>query len=637
MKLNERMKKLINILYENDGIISGDFLGSNLGVTSRTIRNDIKQINEMSKLIGCQVDSIVGRGYILNIFDIELFEESLESSEKEFTFLEKRLDDELNLIIKNTLSITKNTFQQIIDLLHISDSTFNKDLILLKSKIKNSEVTISKDKNNIVVFEGNETDIRGEIVYILYNNLNLDTLENNQNIIDIFGITKIQNIKNSLEKFIKETNYQLSDELFSLLLLHIAVGLHRPSVEYEPYKDARSKEVYKMIKNSLKSIDYIYKSNLTQDSWFYTNMFLTINNFYNKNIDNKIYSYLERKTIKILEQIQEETNIQFLYDSILINGLVLHLNGLIERKKFNIIFNNQNLNSIKHTYPLAYEIAIIYAKEISNIFNLNIDDNELDLITIHFGGSLERIKSHRVEPKNVVVVCGYGIAIGTLVKERLKNEFGNQFVFKAILNSNEVFNYDLSNIDYIFTTVPLDIPNHNQKIINVDIALTNTNIKDIEYHINYGETYDLLLELLSKDNFYKNVSVETSEEAIKYLASKMVENGSIDEENVQEILKREELSSTEIGNLVAIPHCFNTFSNKSAIGVMTLEKPIVWKKEKVQILFLIVLSSDKKAVWNNVFKLFYPVLTDEKAIKNIINQFNFDELINELLKARKED
>ena len=57
----------------------------------------------------------------------------------------------------------------------------------------------------------------------------------------------------------------------------------------------------------------------------------------------------------------------------------------------------------------------------------------------------------------------------------------------------------------------------------------------------------------------------------------------------------------------------------------------------VQILFLIVLSSDKKAVWNNVFKLFYPVLTDEKAIKNIINQFNFDELINELLKARKED
>ena len=637
MKLNDRMKKLINILYENDGIISGDFLGSNLGVTSRTIRNDIKQINEMSKLIGCQVDSIVGRGYILNIFDIELFEESLESTKKEFTFLEKRLDDELNLIIKNTLSITKNTFQQIIDLLHISDSTFNKDLILLKSKIKNSEVTISKDKNNIVVFEGNETDIRGEIVYILYNNLNSDTLENNQNIIDIFGITKIQNIKNSLEKFIKETNYQLSDELFSLLLLHIAVGLHRPSVEYEPYKDARSKEVYKMIKNSLKSIDYIYKSNLTQDAWFYTNMFLTINNFYNKNIDNKIYSYLERKTIKILEQIQEETNIQFLYDSILINGLVLHLNGLIERKKFNIIFNNQNLNSIKHTYPLAYEIAIIYAKEISNIFNLNIDDNELDLITIHFGGSLERIKSHKVEPKNVVVVCGYGIAIGTLVKERLKNEFGKQFVFKAILNSSEVFNYDLSNIDYIFTTVPLDIPNYNQKIINVDIALTNTNIKDIEYHINYGETYDLLLELLSKDNFYKNVSVETSEEAIKYLASKMVENGSIDKENVQDILKREELSSTEIGNLVAIPHCFNTFSNKSAIGVMTLKKPIIWKKEKVQILFLIVLSSDKKAVWNNVFKLFYPVLTDEKAIKNIINQFNFDELINELLKARKED
>jgi lichenan operon transcriptional antiterminator len=129
MKLNDRMKKLINILYENDGIISGDFLGSNLGVTSRTIRNDIKQINEMSKLIGCQVDSIVGRGYILNIFDIELFEESLESTKKEFTFLEKRLDDELNLIIKNTLSITKNTFQQIRSLLNVESLICNKSII----------------------------------------------------------------------------------------------------------------------------------------------------------------------------------------------------------------------------------------------------------------------------------------------------------------------------------------------------------------------------------------------------------------------------------------------------------------------------------------------------------------------------
>ena len=50
MKLNKRRKKLINILLENDGILSGAFLASKLDVTSRTIRNDIKYINELSKL-----------------------------------------------------------------------------------------------------------------------------------------------------------------------------------------------------------------------------------------------------------------------------------------------------------------------------------------------------------------------------------------------------------------------------------------------------------------------------------------------------------------------------------------------------------------------------------------------------------
>ncbi len=637
MKLNKRRKKLINILLENDGILSGAFLASKLDVTSRTIRNDIKYINELSKLIGCQIDSIVGRGYSLVIFDKNLFEKTLSSNDKSYTFIDKRLNDETTLIIKNTLSINNYTFQQITDLLHISDSTLNKDLILLKSNINNPEVTIIKNKQNIVVYEGKENDIRGEIVYSLYKNSDAFVIEESKNITDIFGIEQILTIKNCLKKFIEEINYQLSDELFGFLLLHIAVGLYRPSIEIEPYKDTRSKEVHKMIQKSLKSIDDIYNSNLQADSYFYTSLVLTMNNLLNQNIDNDLYTKLESKTIEILDTIQKETNIQFLYDSILINGLVLHLNGLIERQKFNIVFHNQNLESIKRTYPLAYEIAIIYSKEVSTLFNLKIDENEIDLITIHFGGSLERIKTHKISTKNVVIVCGYGFAMGTLVKERLKNEFNNQFVFKAILNSYEINSYDLSDIDYIFSTIPIDIKDNNHKVINVDVALTNTNIKVIEEHINYGDTYDVLLELLTKENFYRNVSVETSEEAIKYLAEKMVKNGSIDKENVEEILKREDLSSTEIGNLVAIPHCFNTFSNKSAIGVMSLEKPIIWKKEKVQIIFLIVLSSDKKPVWNNIFRLFYPMLTDEKTIKNIIETFDYNELINTLLKARKED
>lgn len=121
MKLNKRRKKLINILLENDGILSGAFLASKLDVTSRTIRNDIKYINELSKLIGCQIDSIVGRGYSLVIFDKNLFEKTLSSNDKSYTFIDKRLNDETTLIIKNTLSINNYTFQQITDLLHISD------------------------------------------------------------------------------------------------------------------------------------------------------------------------------------------------------------------------------------------------------------------------------------------------------------------------------------------------------------------------------------------------------------------------------------------------------------------------------------------------------------------------------------
>lgn len=626
MKFNNNMYQLINLLLQNDGITPGSFLASSLGVTTRTIRNYIKNINELSEGIGCEITSVVGRGYILNIKESEKFYETLNSFSTPSNYIEERLKEELLIIIKNTLKISYFTFNQILNELNISDATLNKDLFLIKSSFKENNVRIEKNKNNILIVTGEENSVRGWISQVIYKNSDLLNIENDTYINRIFPNGLINEISKNLNIFIEEVNYQLSDELFNIFVLYVAIGLFRPPVNLKPFKDKRSSQVNNMIKKSLKLIDNIYNSELVIDTWFYTRMILSMNNMFHQNIDNILYFNLESKIVDILQVIQNDTGIQFLLDSILINGLVLHLNSLFERQEFNIRIHNQTLDVIKMHYPLAYEIAILFCKNISNMYDILIDESEIGLIAIHFGGSLERLESHTITPKNVVIVCGHGIAMAMLVKERLKNEFGDQIIVKAVLNSKELLNYDLDNIDYIFTTIPLEIEEQN-KVINVDISMSDTNIKSIEKQLYYKSAHESLLSLFSKEHYYKEVLVHSSEEAINWLGNKMVKSGVIDLVNVEEVLKRENISSTEVGNLVAIPHCFNTYNNKSSIGVMILEKPIIWKKEKVQVVFLIVLAADKKPIWENIFRLLYALITNVQKVQKIINDYNFEELI----------
>lgn len=61
-------------------------------------------------------------------------------------------------------------------------------------------------------------------------------------------------------------------------------------------------------------------------------------------------------------------------------------------------------------------------------------------------------------------------------------------------------------------------------------------------------------EVLSKNNIKLNVSLSGKEEAIRYTGSILVDGGYVDEGYIEKMLEREELTSTFMGNSLAIPH-----------------------------------------------------------------------------------
>ena len=62
-----RLQKILELLFENTEIITGEFLCNNLGVSSRTVRSDIKELNKILERNGASIVSEKARGYKLNI------------------------------------------------------------------------------------------------------------------------------------------------------------------------------------------------------------------------------------------------------------------------------------------------------------------------------------------------------------------------------------------------------------------------------------------------------------------------------------------------------------------------------------------------------------------------------------------
>ena len=82
------------------------------------------------------------------------------------------------------------------------------------------------------------------------------------------------------------------------------------------------------------------------------------------------------------------------------------------------------------------------------------------------------------------------------------------------------------------------------------------------------------MSILKSENILLNKSISDKTEAIKVTGQILVNQGYVKQEYIQEMLKREELSSTYMGNYLAIPH--GTEEGKSAVvksGLSVVQVP----------------------------------------------------------------
>lgn len=646
MKEDREGKKyrMLKLLSNTKSALPGNYLANMTGTSRRTIQNYVKELNQVLKKINVEIDGQPGKGYLLKIGNRELFAKYLAEDAKEpasQSFKENVVPteyyDRINFLISRILLHALNSKREPIrevdlaDELFVSVSSLKIYLKDIQNRLNVYHLKIRFSRQLGIHVVGDEAQIRYCISEYIFNREKLLDIEHSRIFLEHFPQAEIPVVKNVLMKTIVKHDIHLTDEAFRNLMIHIIIMIQRSFSEKNVHYDLVTKEKledsphFVIADEIIQSLFDQLGIDIKGEALYLTQHLMASQKFLRVPDEADAESRLVYKIILVINQ---KTSIDLSNDSELIMGLTIHLIAALKRAEFEMNIRNSSLEAIKKDYPLAFEMAIIASEVIECETDIQPNENEIGFLAIHFGGSIERKKLSFNKKNRVIVVCGSSRSTALLVKAKLERRFGPLLTIVGIKPRYELTKEMIDSVEYVFTTVLIENI-QSPKIILVDLAVLNTSMDYVEREITNLKIKNFDLECFFKrELFISNLDAKSSEEAMEALTNLMIGQGYIDEEIKTQVFEREKMASTELSKLIAIPHAIEPGNSEPAIAVGLLEKPIVWKEEYVQIIFLLSIPDNLYSHWEDVFNRLYEAFVEGDSGASLLKDRTFDALLS---------
>ncbi|WP_018922604.1 PTS sugar transporter subunit IIA [Salsuginibacillus kocurii] len=134
--------------------------------------------------------------------------------------------------------------------------------------------------------------------------------------------------------------------------------------------------------------------------------------------------------------------------------------------------------------------------------------------------------------------------------------------------------------------------------------------------------------VLTKENIQLGLETMPKEEAIQKAGEILQSQGYVNEAYVKEMMAREELTSTYMGNYLAIPHGTEDAKKEikeTGISILLFDEPIDWDGEEVRLVIGIAGKGDEHL---EILSNIAITCSDESKLEDILNANSADELLN---------
>lgn len=320
--------------------------------------------------------------------------------------------------------------------------------------------------------------------------------------------------------------------------------------------------------------------------------------------------------LEFVETISMVVGENLLEDEVLMKGLQQHIVPMISRITNKIKITNPFLPQIKGQYPALFSVLGLASTTFENSLGVHLSDDEISFILLHVQASIEHLNLS----KKIAIVIHSSGASAAFVENRVKRNLPR---FDVV----ETFNYDdmlvsyLDEFDFIISTVQIDYQKKPVILISpivdeYDVRKINRIYHDAEVQAKENSK-NLLLETLDDHSIFMHQEYETSQQVLMEINRVLKVYSYVNDGFLDSMLAREKISPTEMGNGIAIPHGISKYVLREKIVVMTLRKPIIWEKEKVDIIFCLAFNFKDKERSRKLISNIYRIIKSREAVEKI--------------------
>lgn len=156
-------------------------------------------------------------------------------------------------------------------------------------------------------------------------------------------------------------------------------------------------------------------------------------------------------TLALIEQMSEAMHVDFLKDTLLVEGILSHMIPLLERIHHHVYLNDRIISVLGEEELPQLAVIEKVCENIEPLSHIESED-EYAYLVIYFLASIRRMQTPT--QKRILLVCGHGYGTTTMLREKLQSEYQIQVV--KTLPVYRLSREPLEDVDAIISTVPLD-------------------------------------------------------------------------------------------------------------------------------------------------------------------------------------
>lgn len=634
--LSNNALQILTLLEEQEGKpVTAKRLSLLLGISERSIKSYMNEISEFCDGVDCTLIRKSGKGFIFyTTKEGRRCIEQERQSYKENLSREARISYIMYILLTGWTTYTVALFA---DELNVSKHTVYSDLDYIEPLLEKFGLQLNRIAGKGIFLVGDEFVKRKAFKHFCVTGIkecdlqiNSDariSMEDESIMVTNYGKENVLQAIKIVKEAERVKEFYYTGYSFTMIVYYLSISLMR--IKQKKYItsfhniDIENIEVKEeLIPIGIKKLlERECNLHIPDTEGIYLEYLFQSGDYQHKIENNEKYTiFFEEKIDEICKNIisylQEVIGEKIFESDRLFMNIKQFLPFSILRIYYGFEIKNPFFEDIRVMYPeifsIHYSLEWFYKKYIGILPN----NQELSFLSLFIGGAIKR-NNNRIK---IVLMSHSGLSITNIIAKRLEEEMRDIEIVSicSILQKDKIdsVKYDL----IVLIDNSKEVIEDRDDIVKISSRITEEDKNKIkQFYLSNKKNYSLMskryiCDLFPKELIFYKIQERNKENIISFLCSEMEKYGYVNSQYEQEVLKRESIHSTYIGNGIAIPHAGNEFVLKSGIAVLKLEQAIYWgKDEEVELIFLLGIHFDNIALTRNFFKVFTEVIENKVA------------------------